>query len=113
MKRKVHTIFIALFTFLLVLQGSILAHNDEHQTKSGDGSSELHEEGSGMRNHSEKNGEYKEHGDYDKHEKSSEYYEEGSGMKVHSKKNGDYKEHGNYDKHGKPSEHTEEGSGMR
>ena len=81
MKRRTHTASVVLFAFLLVLPGSVLAHDDEHQTKGGHGSSELHEEGSGMKIHSEKNDAYKEHDEYDKHEKSSGHMEEGSGMR--------------------------------
>ena len=113
MKRRTHIASIILFTFLLVLPWPILGHDDEHQAKGGHGSSELYEEGSGMKVQSEK------HGEYEEHRQSSEYMEEGSGMKVHSKKHGEdkenvtNKEHGEYDKHGESSEHVEEGSGMR
>ena len=81
MKRRVQTVSIALFTFLLVLPGSISAHDDEHQAKGGHGSSDFYEEGSGMKIQSEKNSMHNEHDEYDKHGKSSEHMEEGSGMR--------------------------------
>ena len=113
MKRRTHTASAVLFAFLLVLPGSVLAHDDEHQAKDGHDSSEFYEEGSGMKMHSEKHGEYKEHGEYEKHENPSGRTEEGSSMKMKEKNHADYQEHGEYEKHGKPSEHAEEGSGMR
>ena len=81
MKRKFYTVSIVLFIFVLMLPGSSLAHDDEHQAKGEHGSSELSEEGSGMKLHSEKHGKYKERGEYEGQGRSSEHMEEGSGMR--------------------------------
>ena len=63
-KNKVHATFVILLAFLFLLPGPILAHDEEHQAKDVHGSSEIYEEGSGMKMHSGEQTEYKDRNIY-------------------------------------------------
>ena len=113
MKRRMLISPAILFLLILIVPVPTLAHDNEHKAKDDHRSPGQYEEGSGMKTHSKKHGDYQEHGEYEKHENPSGLTEEGSNMKMKEKNHADYQEHGEYEKHGKPSEHAEEGSGMR
>ena len=110
---KIQSMTIALFIFLLLLPGTILAHDGEHKSQGEDSSSKHYEEGSSMKMQSDKYDDHKKTSAGYKHEKSYEHLDEGSSNKMRYEKHEVHKNVDERDNHGEPYKHLDEGSGMR